>query len=306
MQNDVTASTALQPFWVLRQHIPYTVHALHFHSPGRTRSSQPSSAASSSCSSRLLLAAGDSHGQCSVTDLRNYRQTAFWKAHDDSILGVELLTTSAGREALVTHGRDNKLYIWQLAGSDAGQHDSPAAVGGRRGDSSASLPTRMLDALPQPQRIFTLEVNALNYCRFSLLPLPPAEGDDAPQDQALIAVPHTLESAYIDVFHVPSGHRLATALGKPDVSSSTAQTKQSRQAITMTLDLFLHKSSGKLRLLAGYEDGSAALWVPEAIAASGTEPGAVEQARARWEQAWKVKEHSETGEWSDFISLRCF
>ncbi|KDN47719.1 WD40 repeat-like protein, partial [Tilletiaria anomala UBC 951] len=210
--------------------------------------------------------AGDSHGQVSVTSMRTYRQTAFWKAHNDSVLGVEMVTD----DIIVTSGRDNELHVWSLSGKgkeDRGSESQPSAT-----------------SLPQPAKLYTVAVNAMNYCRFSILACGDAPGRPHSEDlgcpEMLIAVPHTLESAYIDLLRVSSSagspQRLATALGKPDLASSEA-VKSSRQAIVMALHLFRqnpqHRSSGPplekmdaasdLHLLVGYEDGRVVLWRQE-------------------------------------------
>lgn len=79
------------------------------------------------------------------------------------------------------HGRDNKLHVW------SGVREPPRAVGG-----SAALP-----GLQTPELCYSLDVNALNFCRFSLLQLPAdARTDDR---QALLAVPNLVESAYVRI-----------------------------------------------------------------------------------------------------------
>lgn len=81
------------------------------------------------------------------------------------------------------HGRDNKLHVWQ------GVHElappRARALGG-----SAALP-----GLQSPQLRSSLDVNALNFCRFSLLSLP--EGARADGRHALVAVPNLVESAHV-------------------------------------------------------------------------------------------------------------
>jgi hypothetical protein len=46
---------------------------------------------------------------------------------------------------------------------------------------------------------YSLDVNALNFCRFSLLPLHSDDGDA--QAQALVAVPNLVESALASAVH---------------------------------------------------------------------------------------------------------
>lgn len=78
------------------------------------------------------------------------------------------------------HGRDNKLHVWKTL------VDSAARV--REAASQPDLPT--------PELEYSMDVNALNYCRFSLLPISGSSdfGEDA---HALIAVPNLVESSLV-------------------------------------------------------------------------------------------------------------
>lgn len=62
-----------KPYWILRHHSPSSVHHVTAHPNGQ------------------LIAAGDAQGKVSVTSLADFRPRVFWKAHDDSILGVKLI-----------------------------------------------------------------------------------------------------------------------------------------------------------------------------------------------------------------------
>lgn len=104
---------------------------------------------------------------------------------------------------MLRHGRDNKLHIW--AGVHLGGGASPRRGGNASSDSKAGEeePARTLGggsaALPglaTPALLDTLDVNALNFCRFSLLALPPAAAA-ADGREALLAVPNLVESAYV-------------------------------------------------------------------------------------------------------------
>ena len=84
-----------------------------------------------------------------------------------------------------SHGRDNKLHLWTLI------QETTAHVRG-----AASQP-----GLPTPVLKYSMDVNALNYCRFSLLPLPTFSDKE---HTALIALPNLIESSlvraqYVDV-----------------------------------------------------------------------------------------------------------
>ena len=78
-----------------------------------------------------------------------------------------------------SHGRDNKLHVWQLPADPARQ------VG-----ESATTP-----GLSKPELRHSMDVNALNYCRFSLLPLP--DKTESGEPMGLLAVPNLLESALV-------------------------------------------------------------------------------------------------------------
>jgi len=116
---------------------------------------------------------GDISGLVVITSTRSLRPMASWKAHTDGLLGVE----EWGKQ-VITHGRDNKLHIWKLpSGSQI-----PSTVRG-----SASAPGALTLELRH-----SLDVNALNFCRFSLLPLDVRPSTDM---RALVAVPNLVESS---------------------------------------------------------------------------------------------------------------
>lgn len=82
------------------------------------------------------------------------------------------------------HARDNKLHIWKLP-----LKRGAASLGG-----SAALP-----GLPIPELLYSLDVNALNYCRFSLLVLKRQNPSEPETGQALIAVPNLVESSLVNL-----------------------------------------------------------------------------------------------------------
>jgi len=77
---------------------------------------------------------------------------------------------------LKSHGRDNKLHVWKLSSQTS------STFGG-----STLAPGTLI-----PELGYTLDVNALNFCRFSLLclDLPPSANM-----RALVAVPNLVESS---------------------------------------------------------------------------------------------------------------
>ncbi|SPO38538.1 uncharacterized protein PSFLO_04016 [Pseudozyma flocculosa] len=257
------------PFWVLRHHSPHSIQHLFVDSHTQ------------------LLIAGDAIGRVSVTHLDHYRQHAFWSPHSDSILGVNLHGNLA-----ITHGRDNRLALWRLANTHRG-HRAAAAAGAdaiaipnHTAPHSISIPSRLVQSLPTPTLVCQLEVNALNFARFSLLLTnPPAhaattidDDDTHPPFQALIAVPHTLDAAWFDVFHLPTGNRIHQAVSKPDIAAKPGH----RQPIIMSLRLLRPRRTphGSLACLVGYEDGYVKLW-------SHDQP-------TGWTLAWQRRLHSES------------
>lgn len=81
------------------------------------------------------------------------------------------------------HGRDNKLHAWKALDDSATRVRDAASESG----------------LPLPELDYTMDVNALNYCRFSLLPFVGAAGTGE-DTRALLAVPNLVESALVSKF----------------------------------------------------------------------------------------------------------
>ncbi|EGN98932.1 hypothetical protein SERLA73DRAFT_168506 [Serpula lacrymans var. lacrymans S7.3] len=199
------------------------------------------------------LYSGDTSGLVVITSTRSLRAIASWKAHSDGLLGVEEWDAH-----IITHGRDNKIHVW------ARIDEFPAAASIRLG-GSASLP-----GLPTPNLRYSLDVNALNYCRFSLLPLLQAEHAIQNTDtEALIAVPNLVESSLADVWTLPACQRLHAAIGKQESSDTESDGRGNRQAegIIMSMHLFTtlpdtassSSSPRELRLLCAYENGGVIL-----------------------------------------------
>ena len=77
-----------------------------------------------------------------------------------------------------SHARDNKLHVWTRV-----EELSPSA---RVGSVAQSVGEQTL-----PNLCYSMDVNALNYCRFSLLPNTSVEA------QALIALPNLVDSTSV-------------------------------------------------------------------------------------------------------------
>lgn len=152
----------------------------------RNHSSQLSALSFSTDNERLY--SGDVQGTVLMTSTRTFRPVAMWQAHSDSILGIEewldvvitCVEVVHRRPTLMarSHGRDNKLHLWV--------RPEPAAFVGSAGATSAPV-------MPELRRSF--DVNALNFCRFSLSAVSGAS-------DALIALPNLVESSVVSRFIV--------------------------------------------------------------------------------------------------------
>ncbi len=85
-----------------------------------------------------------------------------------------------GSSTLDSHGRDNKLHVWLRV------IELPESA--KLGDTAANLD------LPGPQLSYSMDVNALNYCRFSLMPMQ-LEAEDR---KALVALPGLIDSSVVN------------------------------------------------------------------------------------------------------------
>ncbi|KXX74827.1 ASTRA-associated protein 1 [Madurella mycetomatis] len=190
----------------------------------RGHKAQVHAAAFVRCNERLLT--GDADGFVVAWDLTIMRPRAVWQAHTNAILGI----AGWGRDRLITHGRDNKLVVWKFSADDESR-------------LSTSLPLDPSpEAQPQPWILHMLEVNTMNFCSFTYCP---ASLDSPPSasPEILVAVPNTLASEAIDIFHLPSQLRRYTVkLGE-------------KNGMVMALSLF-HQGQ-TLTLVAGYENGQA-------------------------------------------------
>ncbi|KAG2145279.1 WD40-repeat-containing domain protein [Suillus bovinus] len=216
---------------------------------------------------------GDTTGQAIVTSTRSLRPLASWKAHTDSLLGIEEWGSQ-----IITHGRDNKLHVWTRPEESAFIRQGPAT----------------LSDLSTPTICYSMDVNALNYCRFSLVILAGAGAQEG-----LLAVPNLVESALADVWSLPSRQRLHAAIGDPLDTSATAFSdgrSGSKSGIIMSMHLFYSAlsapssstSTSELRLLCAYEDGSVVL-------RKRTAPENKQTVEGRgWEVVWKSKLHVES------------
>lgn len=190
--------------------------------------------------SNQRLLTGDADGFVVVWDLAILRPRVVWQAHGDAILGI----AGWAPDKIITHGRDNKLIVWKLTLDD-------------ESGLSSTLPLDPLtEPRPKPWMLHLLEVNTMNFCSFASCPTSPSEVPAAPSTPAssseqpatpdselLLAVPNTLASEAVDIYHLPSQTRIHTVrLGQEN---------------GMAMALALVWLNDVLTLIAGYENGLA-------------------------------------------------
>ncbi|KAM7201991.1 WD40-repeat-containing domain protein [Rhypophila sp. PSN 637] len=182
------------------------------------------------------LATGDADGFVVVWDLTIMRPRAVWRAHTNAILGI----SGWGPDKIITHGRDNKLIVWKLSVDDESR-------------MSTTLPLDpSTESRPDPWMLYMLEVNTMNFCSFSSCPF--LQGSGNPGSELLVAVPNTLASEAIDIYHLPSQDRRYTVkLGDKN---------------GMVMEVSISDHSSGTTLIAGYENGVAiaAQFTPESAA----------------------------------------
>ncbi|WVR06632.1 hypothetical protein IAU60_003664 [Kwoniella sp. DSM 27419] len=243
--------------------------------------------------SNTLLYSGDQDGYVAILDLRVRRVICYWKAHDGGVLGLE-----EWEGGLLSHGRDNVIHLYEPLKKP---YISFGIGGGQK---------------PGPAMTKSLPVNALNFCRFSLLPIPAkgAECDESnendqqgPSDrgykgkqrerEAILAVPSLMDSELVDLYHLPSLRRLHASVNYlPKITSAkegSPSAQATRSGLVMSLHLRARPGIGRLTLSIGYEDGRVELF--RSTLASLTEPYDSKLSRREnpWQLAWSFNGHNE-------------
>ncbi|KAH6676322.1 WD40-repeat-containing domain protein [Halenospora varia] len=174
------------------------------------------------------LVTGDAEGWIVVWSLEIKRPVAVWRAHEGAILGAD----AWGVDKLITHGKDNQLIVWKVSEED-------------EKSMSVVLP---VDEPPEPRRqpwlLHMLHVNTMNFCSFAQTSLL-SDGNSDYSEELLVAVPNTLTSETVDIFHFPSSERRHTA---PNNSSF-------KGGMVMAISIFHHPGTKLLTVIAGYESG---------------------------------------------------
>ncbi|KAL1759323.1 WD40-repeat-containing domain protein [Schizophyllum commune] len=222
-----------------------------------------------------LVYSGDASGWVFVTSTRTLRTITSWQAHTDAILGLEEVGN-----VLITHGRDNKLHAWPRP------RELPASA--QLGGSAVPVAGASTQQQEQWKPAYTMDVNALNYCRFSLLHRSGSE--------PLIALPNLVDSSCADIWELPSRDRLHAASKPKDAPAVPLDGRgNDKTGIIMSLHLFQTTTSPSssssmphLRLLCAYEHGGVILRQCIAPAGQKTVEG------KGWEVIWTSKVHAES------------
>ncbi|KAI0303688.1 WD40 repeat-like protein [Multifurca ochricompacta] len=229
---------------------------------------------------------GDISGLVVITSTRSIRSLASWKAHADGLLGVQ----EWGKQ-VITHGRDNKLHVWK--------RPTPIpslTIGGGSASTSGILELELS---------CSLDVNALNFCRFSLLSHTTGGRSSGVESRALIAVPNLIESSLADIWTLPSMERVHAAIGKgrldgPVIPGTDGRAVKNPTGIIMSMHLFptpygarrisdtASNSHRALSLICSYENGSVKLWQYQNIEKERSIEG------IGWNCVWSFKLHGES------------
>ncbi|WFD41953.1 Astra associated protein 1 Asa1 [Malassezia psittaci] len=125
--------------------------------------------------------------------------------------------------------------------------------------------------LDPPQHVLRVDVNALNYCAYDLVTT------TEERLEGYLAVPNTLESAYIDIYALHDKRRIIEAVGRAGVLGRGLE----RPPIVMSLCLTIRE--GLMWLVAGYEDGGIQAWT---VLMSDAQP--------KPELRWSLRPHKES------------
>ena len=187
------------------------------------------------------------------------------------------------------HGRDHKLRVWKFTVADEEILSKALPV-----DQPPSNPES--DSQIKPWLVHSLYVNALNFCAFSMLVLPPSpfqstqEGEQATQDKndippttSLIAVPNALDSGAIDLFHLPSERRICTIPTDPSVKTG----------MVMAAQLIRSSSSNDLRVAAAFEDGHVMVFGCRGVFQDQTKPLTDAGRTWKWQRLYLSRPHSQ-------------
>lgn len=151
-----------------------------------------------------------------------------------------------------SHGRDNKLLVWQLGTGDEALLDKTLPV------DAVTTPSK------QPWLLHAITVNTLNFCSFAMcrdgmpqtLSMQKALKEMNVPDPLLIAVPNTIDSGGIDIYQLPSQTRAAQIYADRSITTG------------MVMALSILADSTRIQIAAGYESGHTMVFIQNDPAAS--------------------------------------
>ncbi|KAI1913740.1 Astra associated protein 1 Asa1 [Ophidiomyces ophidiicola] len=260
------------PVYVLRGHAA-AVHAIHFYSDN------------------VRLASGDADGWVIIWDITTKRPVAAWKAHEGAILNLKSVDSLPNTESrdekdemsktqekkIFTHGRDNYLRVWRLNSDDEEILDNRLPVE----ENSTS------DNRAEPWLIYSVTVNALNFCGFAITTRPSlshAAKTASSVCETFIAVPNALDTGGIDIFHLPTQKRVCILHADRAINTG----------MVMALQLFFSPNAD-LYIVSGYEDGHAMVHVQRGpiIITEDTVDSTVSTLTWNWEKVYSSRAHSQ-------------
>ncbi|KAG0048535.1 Guanine nucleotide binding protein (G protein), beta polypeptide 1-like [Gryganskiella cystojenkinii] len=294
--------------------------------------------------SNALLATADEDGWIFIWDLWRRRQITKWQAHpSDSILALKAVpyphrneSTSAAQKShtcgktrkgrcqqgswwdetgfLLSHGRDHVIHVWDLR----------AILLGTDRRKGSKIPTA--SAISKPEPVYSLPVNALNFCAMSVLvieslQLKSAQASGSAPNSTLssisttyqhlyIAVPSTKDVSLIDVYDLVKPERTFAAVGRSvsSVPGGVNPLSRSDRSAAMAIRIFrtqpeihdVDSSIGsreqrqQLHMMIGYECGTVALFREETLSAA--VPVTLDSKGApkrKMEVVWSIQCHQE-------------
>ncbi|KAG4304034.1 hypothetical protein PORY_002557 [Pneumocystis oryctolagi] len=172
------------------------------------------------------LATCDANGWIIIWDTFTRRPIIVWKAHLESILTCYYWSNSY----FITHGRDNKIYVWQLKFKD-------------KEDSKIYLPIdQKKEWQIKPWLVYSLNIDSLNYCSFAV-----CDKEVQVKDDIFLAVSNSNKNQLIDIYDLPNCQIVYSGIGS---------TKEAT-GIVMSLCIYYRQelSHKTLEVSAGFESG---------------------------------------------------
>ncbi|KAG5519253.1 hypothetical protein PMAC_002341 [Pneumocystis sp. 'macacae'] len=182
------------------------------------------------------LATCDANGWIIIWNTFTRRPIIAWRAHLESILTCYYWSENY----FITHGRDNKVYIWKL-------HFEYTE------DSKIYLPIDQKEEYQKkPWMIYSLNINSLNYCSFAV-----CDKENDIKNEIFMAISSSNKNELIDIYDLPNCQLIYSGIG------STKETT----GIVMSLCIYYRKepSCKTLEVSAGFESGHVGVFIFSSI-----------------------------------------